>query len=592
VSVGRAERLAALRAVLRRAGLDGLVLNRTDEHGSEYLPPAAQRLAWLTGFTGSAAQVAVLHQRAAVFSDGRYTVQLAEEVDAALFERRHAVNEPLAKWLETNLPDGARLGFDPFLTRRTERERLEQAVRRRGGALVAVSPNPVDEVWVNRPAPPVARVTPHPERYAGEGDAAKRRRMGEALAASGADWQLITATDAIAWLLNIRGRDIPYNPLCLSFALLASDGRCRWFVDQRKLGPGYQPPEAVSAEPPERLLGALDELGAAGAKVLADPGEVHVGYLDRLAQAGARLIDVESPILRAKAVKNPVELAGAAAGQRRDGAAVARFLAWLEESVPDGSIDELGAAARLGQERAEDPLFQGESFETISAAGAHAALPHYRVTPASNARLRAGEIYLVDSGGQYLDATTDITRTVAVGAVPSEVRTHYTLVLKGHIAIATALFPVGTTGAQLDSLARLALWRAGLDFDHGTGHGIGSYLCVHEGPQRIAKTGTAVLEPGMIVSNEPGYYRQGAYGIRIENLVVVEERGMPEGGDRPLLGFRTLTLCPLDRRLVDAELLSADERGWVDAYHARVLEELAPLVGSAADWLRRACQPL
>ena len=583
-------RLAALRAELARAGLTGFIVPHADEHQSEYLPPAAERLAWLTGFTGSAAQAAVLPDRATVLSDGRYTVQLGQEVDDALFDRRHMVEQPLAQWLEEHLPEGARLGYDPWLAKRGERERLEKVVAARQGTLVPLDPNPVDAVWPDRPPAPIAPVRRHDLRHAGEADAAKRERMAAEVAKRGADAVVLTAADSIAWLLNLRGGDIAFNPLVLSFAILGGDGTCRWFVDRRKLPAGLELPNAVAVEPIESFHAALD--GLAGRKVMIDPGSAHVGYLDRLTAAGARLVEAEDPCVLAKAQKNAVELAGATDAQRRDGAAVARFLAWLEVQPLDGCVDEIGAARRLEAERAKDALYRGASFEAISAHGPNAALPHYRTTPASNRHLTPGTLYLIDSGGQYLDATTDITRTVALGAAAPEMAERFTLVLKGMIAISLALFPVGTTGAQIDAFARAALWRHGLDFDHGTGHGVGSYLCVHEGPARISKLGTVPLKPGMILSNEPGYYKPDGYGIRIENLVVVEERDKPENGDRELLGFRTLTLCPIDRRLIVPELLTAEERRWLDAYHARALDELLPLVGEAGGWLERACAPL
>jgi Xaa-Pro aminopeptidase len=588
----RAERLARFRAVLRERGVDGFVLMRTDEHGSEYLPGYAERVAWLTGFTGSAAQAVVLPDRAAVFSDGRYTVQLQQEVDPALFERRHVVDEPPARWLEQHLPKGARLGYDPWLARKGERDRLDKVARAKGGALVGLEPNPVDAVRDDRPPPPIAPVRLHDERHAGEGSAAKRERIAKAVAEKEADALLLTAADSIAWLLNVRGGDIPFNPLVLSYALLDQDGTCRWFVDPRKLPVSLSLPNAVAVEPIDGFVPALEELGRGRRTVLVDPNLTHVGFLERLSGSGAKLVEADDPCVLAKAQKNPVEIQGAVDAQRRDGAAVARFLAWLDAQPLDGSLDEVGAAARLERERAKDPLFRGPSFETISAHGPNAALPHYRATPASNRPLTGGTLYLVDSGGQYLDATTDITRTVALGAPSEETRERFTLVLKGMIAISLAVFPEGTTGAQIDGFARAALWRHGLDFDHGTGHGVGSYLCVHEGPARISKLGTAPLKPGMILSNEPGYYKPGAYGIRIENLVAVEPRPKPEGGDRELLGFRTLTLCPVDRRLIAPALLTPEERGWLDAYHARVREELLPLVGGPAEWLEAACAPL
>ena len=587
-----AARLGRLREELRARGAEGFVLMRTDEHGSEYLPRYAERVAWLTGFTGSAAQAAVLAERATVLSDGRYTVQLAQQVDAALFERRHLVEQPLSAWLEEHLPSGARLGFDPWLTRRAERERLATVVKAKGGSLIALDPNPVDAIWTERPPPPIAPVRRHDQRYAGQSDAEKRARIAAELDKKGADALLLTAADSIAWLLNLRGGDIAFNPLVLSYALLARDGTCRWFVDPRKLPQSLSLPNAVTVAPAGGFLAALDALGRAGAKVLVDPGTAHVGFLDRLEAAGARLVEGEDPCILAKAQKNEVELAGAVDAQRRDGAAVARFLAWLAAQPLDGGLDELAAAARLEQERAKDPLFCGPSFDSISAHGPNAALPHYRALPETARPLTGDTLYLIDSGGQYLDATTDITRTVALGTPSEEMCRRFTLVLKGMIAVSLAVFAEGTNGAQIDGFARAALWRHGLDFDHGTGHGVGAFLCVHEGPARISKLGTVPLKPGMILSNEPGYYKPDAYGIRIENLVAVESRGKPEGGDRELLGFRTLTLCPIDRRLIETMLLTAEERSWLDAYHARVREELRPLVGDAAGWLDAACAPL
>ena len=590
MTMSHAERLAALRARLRDAGVDGFLLPRTDEHGSEYLPPSAGRVEWLTGFTGSAAFVVVLMARAAVFSDGRYTVQLEAEVDGDLFERCHSINDPPSQWLKRNVARGVRIGFDPFLTRRGEIERLGKALQGSEVTLVALAANPVDAIWQARPAPPAAPAKAHEERFAGESSAAKRQRIAAEIEKGGAEDLIVAAADSVAWLLNVRGQDIPYNPLCLSFAVLRKDGTCRWFVDPIKIQPGLVLDNAVEVVPIERFLPELGE--RAGIAVAVDVEEVHLGFIERLRAGGAKLVEMANPITLAKARKNAVEIAGAIDAQRRDGAAVVRLLAWLEDQ-PEGVVDELAVVERLTCERIQDPLFEGDSFPTIAAHGPNAALPHYRPQLSTNRKLEHGTTFLLDSGGQYRDATTDITRTIALGAVPEEVATRFTLVMKGHIAIATALFPKGITGAQLDSFARLALWRHGLDFDHGTGHGVGSYLCVHEGPQRISKTGTGVaLEPGMIVSNEPGYYKAGAYGIRCENLEVVEARPKPEGGDRELLGFRTLTLCPFDRRLLVPALLTNEERHWVDAYHARVLDQLRPLVGAADAWLAAACAPL
>ncbi len=588
------ERLARLREVLAGQRLDGLILPLTDEHRSEYLPAAAQRLAWLTGFTGSAGLLIVLAGRAALFVDGRYTLQAAAELDPALFERRHVTDEPPAKWLGEHLESGQRLGFDPKLHTKAEVERYRRACAKAGAELVACPANPVDAIWTTRPPAPIAPVAVLDAAYAGESGAAKRARMGAELAKAGAEVGVVSATDSIAWLLNLRGGDVPFNPLVLSFALLHADGAVELFLDPRKLAPGQSLGNGVSVQPIAGFETALERLGAARRTVLVDPSVTSLHVLEQLDAAGARVIEADEPCILAKACKNPVEIEGARDAQRRDGAAVCRFLCWLDGELDQGrEITERAAATRLEAERRQDPLFRGPSFETISAAGPNAALPHYRVTEASNRTLEPGSLYLVDSGGQYLDATTDITRTIAVGRPSALMRRHFTLVLKGHIAIARAAFPVGTSGAQLDTLARQPLWRAGLDFDHGTGHGIGAYLCVHEGPQRIAKTGTVALKPGMIVSNEPGYYRSGAYGIRIENLVVVVPRAMPPGGERELLELETLTRAPIDRRLILTELLDADERAWLDNYHARVRADLVDLVeGATRGWLIAATAPL
>ncbi|MCB2053708.1 MAG: aminopeptidase P family protein [Geminicoccaceae bacterium] len=589
-----AGRLALLRAELVRLGIDGLYLQRTDPHGSEYLPASEQRVAWLTGFTGSAGIVTVTADKAAVFSDGRYTVQLDAEVDGALYERRHIGKDPPAEWLASNVPEGGTLGIDLMLTRKSERDRLGEVAARIGGKLIGVD-DPIDAVWHDRPPPPLGQVFRLDERFAGESGPDKRVRIGKEIAKAGAGSMLVTAADHIAWLLNVRGDDIPFNPVCLSFVLLSSDGRCRWFVDPRKLPADLNLEADVEVATCEALEPAFLELK--GRKVLVDPATTHLGFSDMLERSGAVVVEAADPILLAKARKNPIEISGAIAAQRRDGAAMVRFLAWLASIPLDGTVSEMDASARLSMERSKDPLFRGPSFETISAHGPNAALPHYRTMEKSNRPLTGGAIYLVDSGGQYPDGTTDVTRTLllggTVGETVAEFRRCNTLVLKGHVALATAVFPKGTTGAQLDTFARMHLWRAGLDFDHGTGHGIGAYLCVHEGPQRIAKTSTVALEPGMIVSNEPGYYRAAHFGIRIENLVLVTAAAAPSGGERDLLRLETLTLVPIDRSLMDLGMLTTGERRWVDTYHQRVLAELSPLLDEDhRHWLEAACAPL
>ncbi len=588
------QRLSRLRECLRAQGVDGFWLPRTDVHGSEYLPASEERVAWLTGFTGSAAVVVILGDRAAIFTDGRYTLQVRREVDAGLFEIAHLVERPPWCWLADRLEPGMRIGYDPFLVTRGERRQFLRACRRRGAELVPLRENPVDRIWEDRPAPPCRPAFAHPLTFAGRTSAEKRRRVGEQMAARGAEWLLITAADAVCWLLNVRGGDIPFNPLVLSFVLLHRSGRCRWFVDRRKLSPELSLDEDVSVEPYEAFRSAVAAVAKEKAAILADPALVRAGFLDLVTSAGGEVIDEADPVMRAKAVKNPVEIAGARRAHQRDGQALVRFLAWLEEVPLDGSVDEWAVVQRLETERRRFPEYRGASFDTIAGWGPNGAIVHYRVTPESSRPLVADSLLLVDSGGHYVDGTTDVTRTVALGQPTAEMRRRFTEVLKGHIALARARFPTDTTGTQLDTLARLPLWQQGHDYDHGTGHGVGSYLCVHEGPVRIAKrSGTVPLEAGMILSNEPGYYREGAYGIRIENLVLVQPAPTPSGGERPLLGFETLTLAPIDRRLIEPLELDAEERAWIDSYHARVRQSLVEDLDPARrEWLCRACAPL
>jgi Xaa-Pro aminopeptidase len=590
----RPARVAMLREELAARRLDGFVVPRSDEHQGEYVPVCAQRLAWLTGFTGSAGMAIVLKERAALFVDGRYTLQAAAQVDAGLFEIRHLIEEPPATWLAAALATDAVVGYDPWLHTPQEVERLRAGAARAGASLRPVDGNPVDRVWPARPASPLAPVLPHPDEFTGESAAAKRTRLARGLARDGIAAAVLTMPESIAWLLNIRGGDVPHTPLPLSFAILREDGSVRLFIDRRKLAPGTERHlgNEVGIEPPGDFGPALDALAASGTRVQADPATAAAWVFDRLAAAGGTVHRAADPCLLPKACKNPVELDGTRAAHRRDGAAVTRFLAWLAREAPKGGLREIAASDRLEAFRREGEHFRDLSFPTISGAGSNGAIVHYRATPESEKRLEPGTLYLLDSGAQYLDGTTDITRTIAIGTPTAEMRDRFTRVLKGHIALATARFPKGTTGAQLDALARRALWQKGLDYDHGTGHGVGSYLSVHEGPQRISKAPNAQpLLPGMIVSNEPGYYKTGAYGIRIENLVVVQPS--EEGGEREMLGFETLTLAPIDRALVDCALLSNDETAWLDAYHARVRETISPLVDSqTAGWLAAATAPL
>jgi Xaa-Pro aminopeptidase len=594
VRLPRPARLALLREELAARGLDGFVVPRSDEHQGEYVPACAQRLAWLTGFTGSAGIAIVLKDRAALFVDGRYTLQAAAQIDPALFEIRHVTDEPPATWLGAALAGGAVLGYDPWLHTPHEVERLRTGAERAGAGLRAVESNPVDRVWPGRPAAPLAPVVPHPDRFAGESAADKRARLARALAGEGVAAAVLTMPESIAWLLNIRGGDVPHTPLPLSFAILRDDGSVRLFIDRRKLAPGLDRHlgNAVTIEPPGHFGPALDALAVSGALVQADPATAAAWVFDRLAAAGGKIHRAADPCLLPKACKNPVELDGTRAAHRRDGAAVTRFLAWLAREAPKGTLREIAASDRLETFRRTGDHFRDLSFPTISGAGSNGAIVHYRATPETEKTLEPGTLYLLDSGAQYLDGTTDITRTIAIGTPTPEMRDRFTRVLKGHIALATARFPKGTTGTQLDAFARRALWEKGLDYDHGTGHGVGSYLSVHEGPQRISKApNTQPLLPGMIVSNEPGYYKTGAYGIRIENLVVVTP--VDTAGEREVLGFETLTLAPIDRALVDRGLLDEGEIAWLNAYHRRVRETIAPLVDpETAGWLEEATAPL
>ena len=590
----RAERLTRLRRELVARGLDGFVVPRSDEHQGEYVPPRGQRLAWLTGFTGSAGLAVVLRDRAALFVDGRYTLQAAQQVDGDLFEIHHLIDEPPAHWIGLALTAGAVLGYDPWLHTPQEVERFRAAAEKAGASLRAVADNPLDRVWPGQPAAPLAPVVPHAEEFAGESAQSKRARLARGLAGEGVAAAVLTMPESIAWLLNIRGGDVPHTPLPLSFAILRNDGGVTLFIDRRKLAPGLDRHlgNGVAIAMPDDLGPALDALAGEGGLVQADPASAASWIFDRLDAAGARIHRAADPCVLPKACKNRVEVDGTRAAHRRDGAALTRFLAWLMQEAPKGGLSEIAASDRLEAFRREGEYFRDLSFPTISGAGSNGAIVHYRAMPETEKRLEPGTLYLLDSGAQYLDGTTDVTRTVAIGEPSPEMRDRFTRVLKGHIALALARFPKGTTGTQLDGFARRGLWQAGLDYDHGTGHGVGSYLGVHEGPQRISKApSTQPLLPGMIVSNEPGYYKTGAYGIRIENLVLVQ----PSNGaaEREMLGFETLTLAPIDRNLVDPSLLDDDEIDWLDAYHAHVRETLTPLVDpNTAHWLATATQPV
>lgn len=597
-------RLAALREELKRRGLDGFIIPISDEHMSEYVGDYAQRLGWLTGFGGSAGFAAVTLTHAAIFVDGRYTVQVREQVDGKLFEHRGVPADTLSGWLGDVCESGAKIAYDPWLHTARWVAALEGQLTPRGIALVAADSNPVDAVWADQPAPSAAVATPFDEALAGQSSADKRAAIADWLEQHGHDAVVIPALDSIAWLLNIRGADVAHTPVALSYVVARKDGSADLFIAPEKVTPelARHLGNAVTIRDRAAFAGALGEL--AGKSVSLDPDFAVAGIAQALTAAGARVSFAADPTILAKAIKNTAEQQGHRDAQARDGAAVSRFLRWLEIEAPKGGVDELAAAAKLAAFRAEDSGLKDLSFDTISAAAGHAALPHYKVDEDSNIPIPPSSIYLVDSGGQYVGATgsgtTDITRTVWVGpGQPSaEMRDRNTRVLKGHIQLACAVFPQGTAGGQLDVLARQYLWEAGVDYAHGTGHGVGSFLAVHEGPQRIAKpsggqAGTGQeLFAGMILSNEPGYYKQGHYGIRIENLVLVEERQI-EGQEGRHLGFETLTFVPLDRKLIEKSLLTAEEIAWVDAYHAQVRALLSPrLSGDDLAWVERETAPL
>ena len=588
--------LTLLRAQFADRDIDGFIVPRSDEYQNEYVPLSAERLAWVTGFTGSAGTAVILDHRAALFVDGRYTLQAAQTVASKPIEVVALADKSVDDWLADELENGTRLGFDPRMHTRAGARRLKSACARAGAALTPVTSNPLDAAWPDRPPPPLSPIVAQAEEFSGRAAADKRTTLADELTTKGIGAMVVTQPDSVAWLLNLRGGDVGFTPLPLSSAILKSDASVSLFVDPRKLTPDLDRHlgNGVTVAPPDALGAALKALGGDANKVQADPAAASAWVFDALTEGGATIVEAADPCQLAKAIKNPVELDGTRSAHVRDGASLTRFLHWLATNAGDGRLGEIAAADQLEQFRAGNTHFRGLSFPTISGAGSNGAIVHYRVDKGSEQMLRPGSLYLVDSGAQYLDGTTDVTRTVAIGTPTPEMRDRFTRVLKGHIAIATARFPTGTSGGQLDTLARHALWQAGLDYDHGTGHGVGSYLGVHEGPHRISKgpLGTP-LQPGMIVSNEPGYYKAGEYGIRIENLVEVVALARPAGGERDLLGFATLTLAPIDRAAIDISLLTAPEVAWLDAYHATVQEKLSPhLDADVTAWLATAAAPL
>jgi Xaa-Pro aminopeptidase len=588
-----ASRTAALRAELKRRGLDGFVVPRADRQQNEYLPASEERLAWLTGFTGSAGAAIVLADSAALFVDGRYTLQADSQIDRALYSIEHLVERPPDRWLEEKIKSGTKIGYDPWLHTSDQAEKLAKACVAAGAELVAVNDNPIDALWRDRPAPPAGTVTIRELKLAGESAPHKIKRVRAELTRSHTDVLLVSDPQNVAWTFNIRGADVAHTPLALAYALIPRDGRPAIYVDATKLSNNVRHAleEFTDVRSPDGLI--RDLAGLKDKTVRLDQASAADAFARVLAEAGSKLQRGADPISLLKAIKNHAEIAGSRNAHTRDGAAVVRFLAWLDNEAASGKLTEIDVVEALESFRRHTGALKDVSFPTIAGTGANGAIVHYRVTRASNRRVGKNELLLVDSGAQYEDGTTDITRTVIVGEPSDEMRDRFTRVLKGHIAIATAVFPETTTGAQLDPLARTALWQAGLDFDHGTGHGVGSYLSVHEGPARISKLGMVALRRGMILSNEPGYYKTAAYGIRIENLVLVIAAPEPVGAEKPLNAFETLTLAPIDRRLIDPGLMTAKECAWIDSYHRRVHEVIGPLVDAPTrKWLEQATRPL
>ena len=584
-------RAAALRKELEKRGLTGFIIPRADEHQNEYVPANAERLAWLTGFTGSAGLTIVLADRAAIFVDGRYTLQVCDQVDAKVFTPIDSGALSPAEWLEKNLRADSVLGYDPWLTTPASVTRYEKAAHKVGASIQGVSDNPVDAIWTDRPPSALSPVRLHPKKFAGVDAKKKLAEIAGKLA--GYNALVVTNAHNVAWAFNIRGADVPHTPLPLAFAMIHATGRPRLYVDGRKLADDVRAALSLVAdvEEPSKLTDDLAALGRERARVLFDAGSAPAKLVDALRDAGGDAILDADPITLMKARKNAAEIRGTRAAHLRDGAAVTSFLAWFAEASPTGRVTEIDAVMALETFRRQTKKLVEVSFPTISGAGPNGAIVHYRVTERTNRKIGKG-FFLLDSGAQYEDGTTDITRTIAVGKPNAQMRDRFTRVLKGHIAIARAVFPKGSSGAQLDGFARAALWEAGLDYDHGTGHGVGAFLSVHEGPQNISKRPSCPLEPGMILSNEPGYYKTGAFGVRIENLVLVEKRDI-KGAEREMHGFETLTLAPIDLNCVEPKLLSRDEMLWLDAYHARVRREISPLVSPATrKWLVQATKAL
>jgi Xaa-Pro aminopeptidase len=587
-------RLAAFREELARRKLGGFLVPRADQQQNEYVPPSEERLAWLTGFTGSAGMAIVLTHEAALFVDGRYTLQAAKQVDTKAWSVESLIEPPPESWLASHLAAGDRLGFDPWLHTSAAAERLLAACAKAGAELVAVETNPVDSVWTERPPPPLGPVAIHGKSFAGEAETDKLARIREEIKKLGVDALVLSDSHVVAWTFNIRGADVSHTPLPLSYALVPKDGRPTIFIDHRKLSNSARDHLEQSADVAESdaLTAELTTLAQRGASIALDNATAADALSRLINGAGGKPVRGSDPTALLKACKNPIEIAGTRAAHRRDAVALARFLAWVDREAPSGAQTEIDAVEALETFRRETGALKDVSFPTIAGTGPNGAIVHYRVTRKTNRRISPGDLLLIDSGAQYQDGTTDVTRTIAIGTPTSEMRDRFTRVLRGHIAIARAVFPDGTTGAQLDPLARQFLWQAGLDFEHGTGHGVGSYLSVHEGPARISKLGTTPLRRGMILSNEPGYYKTDAFGIRIENLELVVGAEVA-GAEKNMNAFETLTLAPIDRRLIELSMLGPGELMWLNDYHARVRREVRPALDPATQtWLDQATAPL
>lgn len=588
-----APHVKALRQELKARGLDGFIVPRTDEHQNEYVPASSERLMWLTGFAGSWGMAIVLADKAAIFVDGRYTVQVREQVDVSLFTPEHLIDAPPEQWIKIHVKSGMKIGFDPWLHTHDGAKKLSEACEAVGASLVAVDTNPIDHVWTDRPDVPLASVTLHKPAYAGEQADEKIKRIQKKLNELKADAVVITDAHAVAWLFNIRGGDVSHTPLPLGFAIVPREGKPDLFMDGRKFSNVIRDAVSETAEiaEPAALDHALERLGQAKAQVRFDGATAATRLVRRLEASGGTAYVGSDFVALMKAVKNKAEIQGSRQAHARDGAAMSKFLAWFDREAIKGHLTEIDATIKLEECRRDTGVLKDVSFPSIAGAGPNAAIPHYKVSVESNRKIEKG-IFLIDSGGQYEDGTTDITRTIAVGPATEDMKDRFTRVLKGHIAIATALFPKGTTGAQIDSFARKPLWDVGLDFDHGTGHGIGSFLSVHEGPQRIAKTGVTPLEPGMMLSNEPGYYKAGHWGIRIENLILVEPRSI-KNAEREIYGFETLSFAPIDLNLVDVQLLTDDERAWLNAYHEKTRAVVSPYCDEETkSWLSHATRAI